>query len=125
MDALRLFLEQNAQAIVIFFACLIAIFLVIRPLSVALVEFLYRRKIKETQKKVAPKPQKPLDSEMEELLDKAAAKGLTGQERIRRLAQSDPDKAKDLVRSWIHGNENGARRGNASPPADSHHQSST
>jgi flagellar biosynthesis/type III secretory pathway M-ring protein FliF/YscJ len=102
MDAFRELLERNAQAIVIFAACLACIFFVIRPLSMALIEFLHRRKIEEMKKEAAIRPPKPADNEMGELLGKAAAMGLTDQERLRRLARSNPDEAKDVVRNWIY-----------------------
>lgn len=103
MDSLRLLLERNAQALVIFSACLTCIFVVIRPLSRVLIEYLHRRAITAAKKRVAPEPAKPLEGEMEDLLGKAASMGMTDQEKIRRLAQSDPDRAKDLVLNWING----------------------
>ena len=109
MDSLRLFLERNAQALVIFFACLTFIVVVIRPFSMALVEYLHRREVKASKKRTAAKPAKPLEGEMEELLGKATSMGLTDQEKIRRLAQSDPDRAKDLVLSWIYGEDSSGR----------------
>ncbi|MFZ5775389.1 MAG: hypothetical protein ACOY3Z_07905 [Thermodesulfobacteriota bacterium] len=33
-------------------------------------------------------------------------RGMTDQERISRLAQSDPERAKDLIRQWLRDEEN-------------------
>lgn len=116
MDVLRLFLDRNAHALVIFFASLTCIFLVIRPLSRSMVEYLHRRKIEEVKKQEASRPPKPFDGEMEELLGKAATMGMTDQERIRRLAQSNPDRAKDIIRNWIYGDDSRDKKSSATTP---------
>ena len=113
MNELLFFLQRNSQPIVIFFACLTCIFVVIRPFSMGMVEYFHRRRIAEAEKLADAGPQ-PLDREMEALFVKAAAMGVTDLERLRRLARNNPDRAKDMIRNWIYGEDSSPRQRNAS-----------
>ena len=103
MDFFLLFLERHAEAIVVFWVFLAIIFVVIRPGMRFMLEYFHRRKIEAIRKEAVNQPPKELDTEMEGLLQKATIMGMTDPERIRRLAQSNPERAKDLIRNWIHG----------------------
>ena len=103
MDFFLLFLERHAEAIVVFCIFLAIIFVVIRPGMRFMLEYQHRRKIEAIRKEAASQSSKELDTELESLLQKAATMGMTDQERIRRLAQSNPEHAKDLIRNWIYG----------------------
>ena len=103
MDSFLFFLERHAKAILVFFILLALIFVVIRPAMRFMIEYLHKRKIEEMRKEAVSQTLQKLDTEMEEMLQKAANMGLTDQERIRHLAQNNPERAKDLILQWMHG----------------------
>ncbi|MEW6429602.1 MAG: hypothetical protein AB1568_16395 [Thermodesulfobacteriota bacterium] len=103
MELVYELLSRLSRPIVVFCVFLAVLFLVVRPLTAWLAGYVARRSRQqdgETEEQQAA----PLDAEMESLLAEAreAEMTLTNQERIRRLAASDPERAKELIRTWLH-----------------------
>jgi len=116
MDLLFLILDRYSGLIVLLIVFLVLIFAVVRPGMQLLVEMQHRRKLEEMRKERAGLSEKPAEAELEDLLQQASAMGMTDQEHVRRLAQINPELARDQVRNWIHGKaetEHKQRRGAA------------
>lgn len=88
----------------------LAVFLVIGGLGLFFVVFPLLRLLAGRTKKAPPAAAPPSLSKQEadalvEELEASLSRGkptLTDQERISRLARSDPERARDLVRRWLH-----------------------
>jgi len=116
MDLLYFILERYISVIVLFIVFLVVVFAVVRPALRLLVEVQHRRKLEEIKQERAALSEKAVERELEEMLQQASVMGMKDQQHIRRLAQSDPEQARDQVRSWIHGEakaEDQQRRGTA------------
>ena len=96
MDKWQGIIETVSKPVIYLVMAICFVFFVIRPLS----RLLSKKQIMEQRRAM----QEKLDAERSKIEEedlKLRPKAMSGKEKIMRLAQSDPDRAADLVRKWL------------------------
>jgi len=95
-------LEKISTPLVFFLAFLAILFFVLRPAMEFIVQWQVRRRIIAEKEAALQAEEAGVvdDEELMGLLQKAG-KPMSDQEKIRKLAASDPEKAKELVAAWL------------------------
>ena len=97
MDKWRGLIEKIALPLIILIVVIVVIFFVLRPFLTLLAE---QSRVRAMEKAQQQAREEAGEGEPEEDLSLKPL-GLSDKERIYRLAQSDPDRAADLVRRWL------------------------